>query len=189
MSMSDTIAAAAAGRTVRVALLVEFDFADGVSRVHDGIGPLATADGRVWSGLGELGTIDGLEQALGGSATQANLSLSGVSPDFIARAKHSKDLVEGRDVTVSLQFLDALTEALLDGPLVVWTGIMDRMTYNATGPGQRTIAVSAESPFSGRRRPAFALYTDRDQNARYDGDRGLEQVADLVNKTIRWPTV
>lgn len=188
MTLSTTVAAAAAGRTVRVALLVEFDFADGVSRLHDGIGPVTTNDGRTFDGVGELGNVEGLEQALSGSAPQATFTLSGVSPAFIARAKDGADLVKGRIVSVMLQFMDVTTEAVLDTPVVVWTGIMNVMTYTATGPGQRSITVSAESPFSGRRRPAFALYTDRDQNARHPGDRGLEQVASLVNKTIRWPT-
>jgi hypothetical protein len=64
---------------------------------------------------------------------------------------------------------------------------MDQMKYGAQGPAERSVTVTAESLWTNRNRPPFGLYTHADQVARFTGDRGLEQVSALENKTIRWP--
>jgi hypothetical protein len=182
---NETIAAVAAARTVRAALLVFFDFEGDPKRVWAGPG-IITAGGYTWDGLGEFGTIDGLEQAIGVVAPQTTFTLSGVSPDIVALARNQSDLVKGRDVTVYIQFFDENWQPL-DEMYAVWSGILDQMKYSAIGPIQRTVTVTAEGLWTNRRRPVWGLYTDRDQNQRFPGDRGLEQVSDLVNKTIHWP--
>jgi len=180
-----TAAAAAAGRTVRAALLVHFDFVDTPKRVW--AGPFnVVAGGFTWEGLGEFGSIDGLEQIIGANAPQTTFTLSGVSPDIVALARNQSSHVKGRDVTVYIQFCDDGWQTL-DDMYAVWSGVLDQMRYSGSGPSLRTVTCTAEGLWTNRRRPAWGLYTDRDQNQRFPGDRGLEQVSDLVNKTIRWP--
>jgi hypothetical protein len=41
--------------------------------------------------------------------------------------------------------------------------------------------------FAVRGASAFSMYTERDQQARYPGDRGCEFVSQLVNATFNWP--
>lgn len=180
-----TLAAVAAGRTVRASLLVFFDFLEDPMRVWPGSGPLI-AGGYEWSGLGEIGSIEGLEQAIGTVAPTTTFNLSGVSPEIVTLARQSSDRVKGRAAVVYIQFFDAEWQPL-DQPYAVWTGVLDQMKYMASGPSQRTVTVSAEGLWTNRRRPKYGLYTDRDQKARFPGDRGLELVTTLASKAVFWP--
>jgi hypothetical protein len=170
------------------------DFRDTPRRWWPGFGDLV-AGGFTWQGTGEFLSLSGLDQPFGTVAPKVTFQLSGIDPTLVTLARQAADRVKDRRVTVFIQFFDVSPDnagvqpwATLDAPYVVWSGIMDQMTYVAEGPSQRAISLTAESLWTKRRRPAYGLYTDRDQNARFPGDRGLEQVVDLVTKTIRWPS-
>jgi hypothetical protein len=188
----ETIAAKLAGRTVAASLLVHMDFAETPRRFWFGFGPL-DAGGETWLGTGEMIQIDGLESPIGTVAPKTTFTLSGIDSTLVTLARNASDRVKDRRATIYIQFFDVTPTdgsqpwSLLDEPYAISTWLMDQMTYTAQGPTQRAIALTAESLWTNRRRPAFGLYTDRDQNKRFSGDRGLEQVVDLVNKTIRWP--
>lgn len=189
----DTIAAKLAGRTVAASLLCHMDFRITPRRWWMGFGDLE-AGGETWQGMGELIQIDGLEQPIGTIAPKTTFTLSGVDSTIVTLARNASDRVKDRRCTVYVQFFDVTPDdaavqpwAKLDDPFSIWSGVMDQMTYSAQGPSVRTVTLTAESLWTNRRRPAYGLYTDRDQNARFPGDRGLEQVSNLVSKTIRWP--
>lgn len=181
-----TIAAALAGRVVRAAHLVAFDFLDDPRWYWLGFGPLRTADGQVWEGTGGIGEVDGLTFAIGTAAPQTTFKLSGVDARVIALAQQQSDRVKGREVRVYVQFLDE-NLALLDDPFEIWWGTLDVMTYEAAGNETYTVTASAEGVWTGRNKPPFGYFTDADQQARHPGDRGLEQVGSLPGKTITWP--
>lgn len=189
----DTIAAKLAGREVAVSLLCHMDFRETPRRWWMGNGPLV-AGGHDWIGTGAMIQIDGLEQPIGTVAPKTTFQLSGIDPTIVSLARNASDRVKDRRCTVYVQFFDLTPDdasvdpwSLLDEPFAIWSGLMDQMSYSAQGPSQRTVTLTAESLWTNRRRPAYGLYTDRDQNKRFPGDRGLEQVSDLVNKTTRWP--
>lgn len=189
-----TIAAKLAGRTIGASLLVFMDFKDAPRRWWPGFGDLQ-AGGQTWQGTGELISVGGLDQPIGTVAPKATFTLSGVDSTIVTLARQASDRVKDRRVTVYIQFFDATPDSAsvqpwtnLDQPFAVWSGLMDQMIYTADGPASRGITLTAESLWVNRRRPAYGLWTDRDQNARFPGDRGLEQVVNLVTKTIRWPT-
>lgn len=186
MIFSDTVAAALSGATVRASLLCFMDFVGDPQRVWAGFGTLKTNDGAIWSGLGELGGVSGLSAAVGTTAAPMTLTLSGVKPDLLAIAVNSSNQVKGRTCIVSLQFFDDAWQPL-DNPYAIRSGLMDVMTPQLT-LAQATISLTVEGRWVSRRRPKLGLYTDRDQEGRYPGDRGLELVASLVNKAIRWPS-
>lgn len=188
-----TIAAKLAERQVGAALLCHMDFRDLPRRWWIGFGPLL-AGGHEWIGTGELIQIDGLEQPIGTVAPKTTFELSGIDPTLVMLARNASDRVKDRRCTVYIQFFDVTPDdasvapwSTLDQPFAVWSGVMDQMTYSAQGPSQRSISLTAESLWTNRRRPAYGLYTDRDQNMRFPGDRGLEQVVSLVSKQCRWP--
>ena len=189
----EAVAAKLAGREVGVALLCFMDFRETARRWWTGFGPLEAGD-ELWQGAGELIQIEGLEQPIGTVAPKTTFQLSGVDATIVRLARQASDRVKDRRCTVYLQFFDLHPDdasvapwSLLDTPFAVWSGLMDQMTYSAQGPSQRGVTLTAESFWTNRRRPPYGFYTDRDQNARFPGDRGLEQVVDLVNKTNRWP--
>lgn len=189
----ETIAAKLAGRAVAASLLVHMDFRETPRRFWFGFGDLV-AGGHTWQGTGELIQLDGLESPIGTVAPKTTFTLSGIDAALVTLARNASDRVKDRRATIYIQFFDLNPDdasvapwSLLDEPFAVSTWLMDQMTYSAQGPAQRAISLTAESLWTNRRRPAFGLYTDRDQNKRFVGDRGLEQVSDLVSKTIRWP--
>lgn len=189
----ETIAAKLAGRTVAASLLVHMDFREEDRRFWFGFGGLE-AGGHTWQGTGELIQIDGLEMPIGTVAPKATFTLSGIDAALVTLARNASDRVKDRRATIYIQFFDVTPDdasvepwSRLDEPFAVSSWLMDQMTYSAQGASERSISLTAESLWTNRRRPAFGLYTDRDQNKRFPGDRGLEQVPSLVQKQSRWP--
>lgn len=181
-----TIAAYLAGRVIQRGILVHFDFLGEPHRVWSGTG-LLRAGGREWSGLGELGTIEGLESALGGIAPETTFTLSGVDPTLVLLALNSSDRVKGRSVTVFLQLFDLDSLETLDDPFAIYLGTMDVMKVSATGPTMRKVSVTAETLFARRALAPWEYLSDRDQNRLFPGDRGLEMVPSMANKSVEWP--
>lgn len=185
----ETVAAKLAGRTVGASLLVFMDFRETPRRWWMGFGDL-DAGGHVWQGIGTWISIEGLQAPIGTTAPKTTFTLSGVDATVIQMARQASDRVRDRRVRVYVQFFDVTGEQdwqRLDDPFSIWTGRMDQLKYIADGPGRRTVQLTAESLWVNRKRPAYGLYTDSDQKNRFPGDRGMEQVADLVNKQSRWP--
>jgi len=195
---TNTIRAQAAGQHVIAALFVTFAFKSGTLRVWEGDGPLDRG-GFTWRGMGHrtdgmgnpLQSIDGLEQAINGTAPQLSLTLSGVDATVVQAARKDADAdeIEGRDLTVEIGFFDATSPNLvpLDGlmQLGIWT--MQKPSFTATGPTLRTIMLPCETLFAQRSRAPFGMLTDRDQQRRFPGDKALEFVPTMVDRTATWP--
>lgn len=190
----ETIAAKLAGAKVEGTPLVRFEFASETIRLWLGNGELVTKDGATWQALGQLGAVSGIEQAVNGEAPQATFSLSGVDANIMRLARDEfKAEVFGRRVVVALQFFgvedaaDPDNQRPLDLPYAIWAGRCLAPTFTFSPSGERSIAIAAESLFSLRTRPRHAMYTDRDQQRRFPGDRGFEFAPTLVSKVVTWP--
>ena len=180
-----TVAAALAAREVRIARLVEMDFADGVGRYWEGGTGQLVAGGQTWLGTGELGAIGGIESAIGGTAPEIKLSLSGIAGSFVAEMLAAETQVKGRDLTIYLQFFDDAWNTL-DEPYAVFLGLMDVMSAKVA-PNKATIDLSVESLFTRRGRPVWGYLSDRSQQGLYPGDRGLELMAAMRLASPFWP--
>lgn len=186
----ETIQAHLAGRTVRASFLVLFDFVSRPMRVWTGAGKI-TSGGNDWWGLGSLASISGLEQAVNGEAPETTFVLSGINSEIVSVARDEFE-AEAKDrlAKVLLQFHndhDDQPLELFDAPYSIWAGRMQTARFELQGPSKRVITVNAESLFSLRSRPAFSQYTDADQQARFEGDKGFEFVPGLINKIVPWP--
>ena len=189
----ETIAAALAGTKVECAALVRFDFTSETMRLWQGFGNLVTSDGAVWQGLGQFGSMSGIEQAVNGEAPEATFTLSGVDANILrlARDEFSAEVL-GRKAYVLIQFFgvddvdDPDNQRPLDAPYPVWCGRCLSPTFTIQ-QDERSVNISAESLFSLRSRPQFAMYTDSDQQRRFTGDRGFEFIGSLVSKVVAWP--
>lgn len=195
----ETIARALAGGKVECANLVKFDFTTQPMRLWRGNGMLTTNDGAEWLAIGSLGSMNGIEQAVNGEAPEASFTLSGIDADILrlARDEFAAE-VKGRLARVYIQFFgvddpdDPGNQRCLDNPFPVWAGRMLTPSFSMDAgdektPAQRSVTISAESIFSLRSRPRWSSYTDRDQQHRFDGDKGFQFVGDLVNKVVAWP--
>lgn len=181
--LPDTVAALAGKNRVSVATLYEFKFASSTRRFWNGLGYL-TAGGEEWQGAGKIISISSMEQARGMTAPQASFTLTGASDDLIAFAANSEAEVKGYPCAVYLQFLGGPFQTL-DDPIAIWTGVMDLMSFRA-GVRNQSITLTAESLFDRRARAPFGYMTDTDQQMRWPGDRGMEFMALLINKTVKW---
>jgi hypothetical protein len=181
-----TIAAALAGRVVRTARLVEMDFADGAARLWEGGTGLIKVGGLEWQGAGELGSISGIESALGGTAPQVTLALSGIAASFVGEMVASETNVKGRDVTIYFQFFDE-DWTPLDNPYAVFLGLMDVMTAKIKSPTSATIELTCEGIFTRRSRPVWGYLSDRSQQALYPGDTGLSRMSYMRLAAPFWP--
>ncbi len=181
--LPETVAAKAGHSRVEVATLYEFEFASKTVRFWSGYGKI-TAGGHEWIGSGKLISATGMAQPAGLTAPAANFTLSGASPELVAFAAQAEAEVTGRRCAVYIQFLSRAYTPL-DSPIPIWVGRMDTLSFRAGGK-QRVISMSAETLFVDRTRAPHGFMTDADQKARWPGDRGMEFMALLINKTITW---
>lgn len=190
----DTIASSLGGRRVDVAILALFDFTTEPMRLWTGNGVLRTLDGNDWNGVGQWASLSGIEQAVNGEAPEATFTLSGVDADILRLARDEYEAeVRGRLVRLYIQFFgvddpdDPGNQRVLDNPYPIWAGRCLAPSFAVDAAGERSVSLAAESLFSLRSRPRYAMYTDRDQQARFPGDRGFEFAPSLVNKEVTWP--
>lgn len=183
--MPATVAALQRGETIRVARLVHLDFAAAPAFLHQGVGPLRTADGQVWDGIGRLGQISEIDRAVVAGGGAPTLTLSGVDTGLIAATLAASEQVKGRWARILDQHYDADWN-LIDLPVAVYVGVMDRMTLADDG-ATATVTVSLVTPLYRRRRAAFAYLNQASQTRRSPSDRGLGQIPALLSKTLTWP--
>lgn len=190
----ETIQAYLSGRKVNMVPLALFDFRDGEVAVWTGPYPL-TVGGREWTGLGAIVSVDGLNQAATLESSEMTFILSGVDLSILAVAT-SADRANyvSRLVTVFIQFFDEDWQPL-DSPYALKAGLMDDMRITRSqSVGEdgsvvvvRTITLTAQNLFYGRGIAPYSLYTDRDQQLRFPGDKGMQFIPELQDKDIPAP--
>lgn len=186
MSLPLDVAAVVSSRDPGIAILIKFDFASATKRVWTGFGKLPTLDGMSWDGLGEAVSIGGLGGgALSGQAPSGKLGVSGVSPDLLPKAIGERAEFMQRPVSLFLQVFQ--NRALVGNPCPLALRIMTSMEITRDA-ATRTISINHESPYIGRNNPAHGYYSDRDQQARFSGDRFCERVPFLLFKRETWPS-
>lgn len=185
MALPADISAVVSSRDPGIGILIKFDFLSVTKRVWTGFGRLPTLDGSSWDGLGEIVTIDGLGGSLSGTASSGKLSVSGVSPDLLPKAIGERVEFMQRPVSLFLQAFQ--NRALVGLPCPLALRIMTSMEITRTAD-TRTISINHESPYIGRNNPAHGYYSDRDQQARFAGDRFCERVPFLLFKRETWPS-
>lgn len=181
MDFNQTIEAQLSGRVVRKSRLVELMFASGPMGLWNGFGTLKTKDGKIWLGFGGAGRISGVAQSIKGSAPELKLTLSGVDKTFAAKAKGEAAEYYDRAAIVYDQFFDEEWQCL-DLPYATYFGLMRKLTSSRTaeeGGFVRTVSISSETPFAGKKRARFSYMTDRDQQLRHPGDLFASDVAGI----------
>lgn len=190
MDFSETIAAQIAGLRPRVDVLAEFRFLSETIFVWNGTGRLRTNDDKVWEGIGGLGSVEGLAQSINGTAPPQNFTVSGVDERFAERVRGEREEYYLQPVLTFLQFFDEAWQPL-DNPLPWTFRQMTSMTLRRgaveNGVRRYTVSIAAETPFVTRGRPPYSFLTDRDQQLRFPGDRGLERVAGIDGHPVTFP--
>lgn len=168
------------------AMLVRFDFAEGPMHLWDGVGVL-DFEGVSWTGAGQMASVSPMSLAEDDVAKKLEFALSGVTPEIVAKAEDAES-VRGRDVWVWGLPLSAETLQPIGGRQFLTHMLMDSVGYSAKGPADRSIKLVCETVWTARNSASFAMWSDRDQQARFPGDRGFEFVPTLTSKRSFWPT-
>jgi hypothetical protein len=185
----ETVEEMLAGREVRAAVGVWFDFATQEMRVWQGRGSIRDGDGNTWSGLGEFGQVSGLQGSSMLSVDPVSLSLSGLNASFIRVTRDQAAEIEGRRCGVYfLMFNEDFV--LLDSPFLAELYLMDKATLSVDGETRSmTINLSAEPLFFSKHLPPVSMMTDADQQRKYPGDTILQRVTLLAGKQsvyLKW---
>lgn len=176
--------------SIAEAVLCWMDFATGAKRWWAGFGPLQHA-GHIWDGIGDVISISDLTTDYQMSADPVTLSLA-ATPDMVAAAIASKTAVRGRQIVIysqlfaTVQIGDTGPWQPLGQPMALFSGTMGPMTRTKRGPGDRQLSLQCEGLWARRNAPPRGLLTDRDQQARTPGDRGLERVGVYTNYEVKW---
>lgn len=162
-------------------VFVHFQFDSGPLRLWSGVGTM-NWNGEDWLGAGDLGEVSPIEETTKLEAPGVKFKLSGIPLENLALALD--EVRQGLPVEAWLGFLTNAGEIIAD-PASVFYGETD--TAEITENGETAdITISAESRMQLLSQKKERRRTHEDQQIDYPGDLGLEYVAGLQNKQIRW---
>lgn len=184
--MSRTLTAATlaelSAKQVKIAMLVEIDFASGTLNLWSGIGDLSW-DSKTWIGTGSLLSIQSAAESSDLRANGAIITLNGINPALISVALSLGR--QGKAVNCWLGFLDPTTEAIIIDPAAFFKGRLDVMAIEE-GSESATIAVHAESRLIDLERSSNRRYTHEDHKIDYPDDLGLEHINGIQSWKGAW---
>lgn len=172
------------------AVLCWMDFASGAKRWWAGFGDLQHA-GHLWQGTGDVISISDLTSDYQMSADPVTFSMAATT-EMIELLLNARAAVRGRRVIVYSQLFAVVPQ---DGgqpwqtrgsPMALFTGTMGPMAFSAEATKSSMVSLQCEGLWARRNAPPRGLWTDRDQQARYPGDKGYERVALYTNYETRW---
>ncbi|GLK86693.1 hypothetical protein [Ancylobacter defluvii] len=178
-----------AKRQARVARLYRFDWIPGPSRYWSGFGPIRTNDGQQWKGTGGVINASPITAVVNDSAPEQTFSLSGVTQEFIDQVKGETANWRGRFAFILLQPFDEFAQPK-GLPRPIWWGVMSTFTVaedRSEGMRTKSITLQGESVLVNRFSPRQSYWTDRDQQARFPGDKACERVMGMTDKTLTIP--
>ncbi len=179
--------------TVRLAFLSEFQFVSQTMYVWNGHYRLTTG-GHEWLPMNGTGSIDGIGQSSSITSEQVTFRVVGI-PDqeasLLALAIEQTPEANQQLAKVYIQLFDDDWQPI-GNPILIWFGWMQppkvsKSAGDMDNGATQELVVTAENVFYNRSRPSHGRYTDRDQQARYDGDKFFQFVSSLVNKTFVYP--
>lgn len=151
--------------------------------------------GATYLGFGEIQNVPNFKQLINGAAERVEFTLSGVSGAVLeVAAAEDAQAVKGKALAVGFAIMGADWKLL--GP-VRWSAnyTADYLAIEqqpTSGPDEdpvRILRLSCGTMFTGRRRPRFSYFSNRDQQDRSTGDRFCERVQIYATNFAKtWPT-
>ncbi|GAB3282689.1 hypothetical protein GCM10027347_59070 [Larkinella harenae] len=192
------------GPTVAPALLGEFYFDSGFIGMWTGIGTLTWGD-RQFLGGGNFIGISPVNETQDLQAKGITLSLNGIPSSLISLSLNERS--RGRPFRLFLASVSStrrvateqepgvvLTEdggvvllenQLIDSPYRIFSGLMDVIEFTDNGQ-TADIRMSVENALIIGQRAKVGRYTPEDQKKRFPGDKGLDFINQLQDKSIVW---
>ncbi len=175
------------GKIVRPIMFARMSFSSGVPRMHTEIGPRTAIHpifgSESYLGIGDFGGIAGdIKESISGAAEPIKLAITGVKSSFIDIALD--DDYYRRDIELMFGFDDENGE-LLDDPVILWSGFMDKVNINL-GQGLGALALTCESRATNLKGASDLRFTDEDLQAAFTGDLGGEYIFRMADLQIKW---
>lgn len=181
---------------------VELLFDDSIVRTWTGVGLLTLADGTEWYGAGEILEISSVEETQEMAAKGATVTMSGIPSELLSLAL--SEPYQGR--VCNIYFGNFLQGNLLEegGAFILYengskvglesgktgfnqmfSGYMDQMNIEE-GPQTSTIELTVENKLINLERARVARFTSGYQKSKFAGDKGLDFVESMQDKTVSW---
>ena len=183
--MPRTMTAAVQNELAKIAphpvFLVDLDLPSGAVRrsTHDYD---LTHEGNVFTGGADLLDVGPVEETIDLVAAGQRITLSGSPASLLSSLL--TDNFQGRDMKLWIGFLDS-TGALIPDAIPLFSGLLDQAEA-VEGGEEAAIVVTAENRLVDMHRGRDRQYTTEDQKQIYSDDKGLDYVASMQEKDIRW---
>ena len=174
--------------SVKAVAFVRMDFLAGIRRFHTLIGDLTITHpifgAETYNGIGDFGGISAVEETIDSRAVGVKLVLSGVSTPLITALK--TDTYHRRPASLLIGLRNLATGVLVDDPIEVWAGVMDKGDIGMAKNSGR-IVMNCESDADTLRDTSGWLFNDEDQQAIHPGDKAFEYLDQIaLMGSIRW---
>lgn len=178
---------ASLGSIVRPIMFARMSFSSGVQRMHTEIGPRTAIHpihgSESYQGIGDFGGMaSDIKESISVAPESIKLAITGVDSAFIDIALD--DDYYRRDIELMFGFDDE-AGVLLDDPVIIWSGFMDKADINL-GAGIGALMLSCESRATNLKGASDLRFTDEDLQAAFTGDLGGEYIFRMADLQIKW---
>ena len=167
--------------TIRPFVAVDLDFSGGNVTVWTGLGNITFAS-TTFVGTGEILGISAVTENGSVQANGLTINFNGLDSALVSTALTEN--YQGRSAKV---YIGTMTDAyvVVADPYLLFSGRMD--TMNISDDGERAnVSVSCESRLIDLNRAKVRRYTQADQLTEFAGDKGLDFISSLQEKSIKW---
>lgn len=142
-------------------------------------------DNESYIGTGDIINISPITETSDTRATGVEIILNGLDTAILS-AGLTED-TQGMVVEIYFGVLDTVdnADAIVDTPYQIFSGFIDAMILKENGESS-SLTFTIENKLVTLEKAIDRRYTDQDQKNLFAGDRGLEFVASLQDKTISW---
>lgn len=174
-------------QVVRPIYFLRMDFSSGVKRFHSEIGSRTATHpvfgAETYTGFGDFGSLASeIVESVSAAAQPVKFKLSGVKTSLILDML--TDDYFRRDIDLMLG-LDDATGALVDDPVVLWSGYMDKVDISI-GELFGEILLTCDSRAADLDRSSDWRFTDEDLQSEFPGDQGGEYIYRMVDLILHW---
>jgi hypothetical protein len=185
-NLSEEVKEQFTGTGFKPAYLYELYLDSGTVRAWTGVGEIIY-NGNTYYGTGIFGAISDVEESQETKSSTFQAQLSGIPTEMasIALNEHYK----GRKFIVYLAAMGKASETdtkdSILGADIFAQGIVDTMNFVDSGTTS-TLTLAIAGGIIRILKPRLLRYTNADQQMLFPGDRGLEYIPGLQNKTTLW---